>query len=78
MLINLLDKIKNICVKIVNKKNVSVSHMTQQMKTFVKDVNRFYVYKDGVLLREYSTDIHGELAEQLANQFAIKINGIVK
>jgi len=39
----------------------------------------FDVYNaDGVLLRTYTTEIHGENAEALANEFAAHTGGIVK
>jgi hypothetical protein len=47
----------------------------------VKEVklNEFSIF-DGynMFVRKYTTEIHGENAEELANQFATKINGTVK
>lgn len=43
------------------------------------EVSKFSVFdKYGKFVREYSIDIHGEKAEELARQFANKIKGSVK
>lgn len=44
-----------------------------------KKVSEFNVFnKEGMFVRSYSTEVHGKEAEQLANQFALKVTGTVK
>ena len=48
----------------------------------VKDTHKlseFNVYdSNGVFIRKFSNEIHGELAKELSEKFALKINGEVK
>ena len=44
-----------------------------------KKVAEFNVFnKEGMFVRSYSTEVHGKEAEQLENQFALKVTGTVK
>ncbi len=54
------------------RKNVSTT--VDKSEEVKKD---FSVFKDKQFIRAYTEEIHGEKAEELANQFALKIKGEV-
>ena len=60
------------------KKKTVVKDITTSSPKTKAESNTFKVYLNGDFVREYTTEFHGEYAENLAIQFAGKINGEVK
>lgn len=67
---------KEIVKEIIKDKKVSKEPLPEKKTS---ESFEFSVFSsERVLVRKYSEDIHGESAKELAEMFALKINGEVK